>query len=109
MGSKIIFPLNSVFPTRGILRQNPIDDYCLEAVIRKNMAALDDELHRYLSGVVYLKFPQLENAIRTFQKAVKAEPQESNELETTYTALKKSMQAFWEAMENVAAIKSSGR
>lgn len=58
------------------------------------------ELHRCLGGVVYLRLPQLEQALRAFQAAVKSVPQDPQQLENTYDVLQQAMHAFWEACEN---------
>jgi len=72
-------------------------DILAKAYADKDTKALLDELHRCRGGICYLKLPQLEYALKTFDHAVKADPQDLNELEATYTALQQAMEAFWVA------------
>jgi len=65
----------------------------------KETVLLRAELHRVTGGVCYLKLPQLEEALHTFQKAVKAEPQHPEQLERTCAILQQAIDAFWKACE----------
>jgi len=68
-----------------------------KAYADKDTKALRAELHRCRGGICYLKLPQLEHALETFHHAVKADPQDPQLLEKTYTELQQAMKAFWEA------------
>lgn len=67
-----------------------------ETYKNKDVLALRAELHRCLGGVVYLRLPQLQHAIETFQVAVKAVPQDPAQLSKTYSHLQNSIQLFQE-------------
>lgn len=68
-----------------------------QGVYKGSGLAIRAELHRCIGGVVYLKLPQLEQTLRAFQAAVKAEPQNPANLEKTYADLQHAFQAFWRA------------
>ncbi len=65
-----------------------------KAYEEKNTKAFQAALHRCLGGVCYLRLPQLEHALQSSQTAIKADPQNSNQFEMTYTELKKAIKAF---------------
>lgn len=67
-----------------------------KAYANRNTKALRDELHRARGGVCYLKLPQLELALKAFHQAVKADPQDEQELEATYAALQEAMNTYWD-------------
>lgn len=69
------------------------------AYIDQDAEALRAELHRCLGGVVYVRVPQLEYALRAFQTAVKADPQDPQQLEKTYQEFQKAIQNYWDAWE----------
>ncbi len=71
-----------------------------KAYANRDTKALRAELHRARGGVCYLKLPQLEQALKEFHKAVKADPQNQEELETTYAALQHAMDTFWKTWES---------
>lgn len=52
------------------------------------------ELHRSLGGICYLRLPQLDYALRSFQTAIKRLPQNPDEVKATYAAMKKAFDAF---------------
>lgn len=60
----------------------------------RDTKAMRAELHRSLGGVCYLKLPQLDHALRTFQIAVKREPQDEKELEKTYCSVVEAIKNF---------------
>ena len=65
----------------------------------KNTTVLRDTLHRLCGGVCYLKTPQLEHALKMFQEAVKAEPQDPQHLEKTHTELQQAIATFLQTWE----------
>lgn len=73
-----------------------------DAYKKKDTKVLHTELHRCLSGVVYLKLPQLEHAIRAFHKVVKSITQNDQKLELTYLALQNAIEAFCEEHKKIA-------
>jgi two-component system aerobic respiration control sensor histidine kinase ArcB len=64
------------------------------AYFTKDVKTLRDELHRTLGGVVYLRLPQLEQALRTFHQSVKTEPLDWKECERHYLQMQKAIEAF---------------
>ena len=68
--------------------------------VDRDTQSLLAELHRVRGGVCYLKLPQLENALKVFYQAVKAEPQDSQQLKKTYAELQQAMNAFLETRES---------
>jgi len=65
-----------------------------KAYEQHNTTVLREELHRVRGSVCYLKLPQLDAALDAFHEAVKAAPQDPDQLERTYAALQKAMAAF---------------
>jgi two-component system, OmpR family, aerobic respiration control sensor histidine kinase ArcB len=63
---------------------------------------LRTELHRVRGGVVCLRLPKLDKALAEFHEAVKAKPQNAEQLEKTYRILQQAMNAFWQAVEKAA-------
>lgn len=72
-----------------------------EYYINHDVIALRKELHRVRGGVVYLTLPQLDNALSLFHEAVKAEPQNPEQLRQLYTQLQQVLEAFWEYVERM--------
>ena len=63
---------------------------------KQNIDSLCEELHRALGGVVFFKLPRLEQAMRDFQKAVKAKPQDKVATDAAYNVLNQTLEAFFE-------------
>lgn len=71
-----------------------------QAYQKKDIKILESELHRMLGGVVYLKLPQLENALKEFQKTIKKTPLDLKAFELTYKNLSKAFQNLETAWKN---------
>lgn len=68
--------------------------------LEKNVVGLRAELHQILGGVVCARLPQLEQALKAFQAAIKAEPSDVDVWERTYKTLKKAMDDFQTEWKN---------
>lgn len=71
-----------------------------ESYAKCDTKTLRSELHRIRGGVCYLKVPQLEHALKEFHQIVKAEPQDKQSLEASYTALQDSINIFLDTWES---------
>ncbi len=72
-----------------------------EAYQNKDTQALRHELHRVKGGVCYLKAPELMDALNNFHASIKAVPQASNDMASTYEGLLKAIMNFQEASKNL--------
>lgn len=57
------------------------------------------ELHRALGGICYFTLPQLDEALRNLHAAVKAKPQDPEQVKNTYELLQQALNAFWKTLE----------
>jgi two-component system aerobic respiration control sensor histidine kinase ArcB len=73
------------------------------AYFARDVKILRDELHRTLGGVVYLRLPQLEHALRTFHQSVKAKPLDWNECERRYLQMQEAIEIFRSEAEMMGA------
>ena len=64
------------------------------AYTAQDAAALSDELHRALGGVVYLKLPQLEQALIACYQTVETDTYDQKALEAAYTDLQQACKPF---------------
>lgn len=76
-----------------------------KAFVAHDEDALRTELHRVRGGVCYLTLPQLDRALASFHEAVKAKPQNQEQIEHTYELLQKAMDAFWITLEQGQFLK----
>lgn len=66
----------------------------------QDVEAMRAELHRTLGGVCYLRLPQLNHSLRSFQTAIKRIPQNLEEVKLTYDNLKAAISAFHKYCQN---------
>lgn len=63
---------------------------------------LRDELHRTLGGLTYVRTPQLDEALRAFQKAIRTSPQHRKELDVLYELVLETINNYWVAFKKRA-------
>jgi len=62
-----------------------------ESYKKQDIAGLKAELHRCLGGILYFRCPDLEHALRAFQKALKVSRFGHSDIEKSYIALESAM------------------
>ncbi|GKS62684.1 sensor histidine kinase [Candidatus Nitrosocosmicus sp.] len=59
-----------------------------------------DELHRTLGGLTYIRAPQLDEALRAFQKAIRTSPHHRKELDVLYQLVLNAIDNYWGDLKN---------
>jgi hypothetical protein len=70
----------------------------------KDVNGLRCELHRTLGGVVYLRAPKLEKAIKDFHAEIKHEPSNFKEWSKTYKNVKDAITEFKKEFNKIKKI-----
>jgi len=89
---------------RELLADLVLDLQMSKEQIAKTYAPMDEEalraeLHRVRAGIVYLSLPQLLQTHTAFHEAVKAKPQQVEQLEKTYAAFLEAIKIFSETVK----------
>ena len=72
-----------------------------DAYLKQDHKKIREELHRILGALCYLRLPQLEQALKTFHRIVKAHPQDPKKWALTYESLCVAIEAYLQAWQGL--------